>query len=87
MVVAFSFIIANLLFITLGNTFGSIVSPVNFEPIARARIHLAYFLSSRIDLYDKYKHIIDKVKVSEPVTTDTKFVQAKKTRLIQAFQT
>ena len=75
---AFSFIIASLLFISLGNTFGSIVSPSNFEPIARARIHLAHYLSSRRDLYEKYKHIIDKVKFSEPATSDTKFVQAKK---------
>ena len=60
----------------MGGTFGSITSPANFEPIARARIHLAEFLSDRRDLYDKYKHIIDKVKFSELPTETIKFVQA-----------
>ena len=50
---AFSFIISNLLFIPLGGTFGSITSPENFEPIARARTHLAEFLSDRTDLLKK----------------------------------
>ena len=60
---AFSFIIADLLFITIGNTFGSIAIPANFQPIVRARIHLAHFLSSRMDVYDKYEHIIVKVNL------------------------
>ena len=38
---AFSFIIQNILFISLGGTFGIIVTSSNFEPIARARTHLA----------------------------------------------
>ena len=80
---AFSFIIQCLLFITLGNTFGSIVSPANFEPIARARTHLAKYLSSRRDLYEKYKHIIDKVKFSEPAPHGTVFTKAKKDNINQ----
>ena len=40
-VAAFSFIIEDLLFVTLGGTFGSITSPSNFEPIARAKTDLA----------------------------------------------
>ena len=32
---AFSFIIANLLFVPLGGTFGSITSPASFEPITK----------------------------------------------------
>ena len=79
----FSFIISSYLFIPLGGTFGSITSPANFEPIARARIHLAEFLSDRRDLYDKYKHIIDKVKFSELPTENTKFVQAVADKLNQ----
>ena len=62
--------------IPLGGTFGSITSPSNFEPIARARTHLAEFLSDRRDLLEKYKHIIDKVQFSDPPNTDTKFTQA-----------
>ena len=63
---AFAFIIQQLLFIPLGGTFGSIVSPANFEPIVRARTHLAEYLSTRTNLLVKYKHIIDKVKFSDP---------------------
>ena len=73
---AFSFIINELLFISLGGTFGCIVTPSNFEPIARARTHLAYHLSHRRDLLLKYKHIIDKVSFSEPQTTETIFTKA-----------
>lgn len=75
---AFAFIIAQFLFIPLGGTFGSITSPENFDPIARARIHLAEFLSDRRDLLSKYKHIIDKIKFSDEPKSDTKFVPAVK---------
>ena len=44
---AFSFVISQFLFIPLGGTFGAITSPPNFEPIARARVHLAQYLSTR----------------------------------------
>jgi len=44
---AFSFIIGQFLFIPLGGTFGSITSPANFEPIARAQTHLAGKLSQQ----------------------------------------
>ena len=47
---AFAFIISIFLFIPLRGTFGSIVSPVDFELIARARTHLAEYLSTRRDL-------------------------------------
>ena len=83
---AFSFIIEHLLYIPLGGTFGSITSPSNFEPIARARIHLANFLSDRTDLLRKYKHIIDKVKFSEEPDKDTVFVQAVKDSIHKGIQ-
>ena len=73
---AFSFIIGQLLFIPLGGTFGSITSPANFEPIARARTHLAEYLSDRRDLLHKYEHIIDKVQFSEEPTEQQVFIQA-----------
>ena len=73
---AFSFIIEKFLYIPLGSTFGSVTSPSDFEPIARARTHLAEFLSDRRDLLHKYSHIIDKVKFSEEANCNTKFVQA-----------
>ena len=53
----FAFITQHLLYIPLDNTFGSIVSPSNFEPIGRARTHLAGYLSNKYDLTNKYKHI------------------------------
>ena len=73
---AFSFIISKNLFIPLGGTFGAVTSPSNFEPIARARTHLAEFLSDRTDLLEKYEHIINKVKFSDEPDAETKFVQA-----------
>ena len=73
---AFSFIIQYLLFISLGGTFGSIVTPSNFEPIARARTHLARYLSTRTNLLQKYLHIIDKVVFSPPQDDNTVFTQA-----------
>ena len=73
---AFSFIVANHLFIPMGGTFGSITSPANFEPIARARTHLAEHLSDRTDLLEKYKDIIDRVSFSDEPDKDTNFVQA-----------
>ena len=75
---AFSFIISKYLYIPLGGTFGSITSPANFEPIARARIHLAEVLSNKRNLLEKYKHIINKVKFSDKPSATTKFVQATK---------
>ena len=73
---AFSFIIQYYLFISLGGTFGSIVTPSNFEPIARARTHLAEYLSTRRDLLQKYAHIIDKVKFSPEQDANTVFTNA-----------
>ena len=73
---AFSFIISSFLFNPMGGTFGSITGPANFEPIDRARVYLAEFLSDRRYLLDKYKHIIGKVKFSELPTETTKYVQA-----------
>ena len=75
---AFSFVISELLFIPLGGTFGAITSPANFEPIARARVHLAGHLSTRRDLLPKYSHIIDKVKFSEDSSVPSTFTQAVK---------
>ena len=50
----FSFIIDNILYVALGATFRSGTSPSNFEPFARARVHLAHFLSSRRYLLEIY---------------------------------
>ena len=73
---AFAFIIQQLLWVPLGGMFGSIVTPSNFEPIARARTHLAEFLSDRRDLLQKYVHIIDKVRFSDPPSQGTTFTGA-----------
>ena len=48
----FSLITSNLLFVPLGGTFGSITSPAYFESITRKSIHLAEFLSGRINFLD-----------------------------------
>jgi len=75
---AFLFIIRQFLFVPLRGTFGSITSPPNFEPIARARVHLAHHLVDKRNLLIKYKHIIDKVQFSEELSPTTTFTQAVK---------
>ena len=62
--------------IPLGNTFGSIVSPQDWEPFDRGRVHLVEALSHRHDLYAKYKHINDRVEFSSLPTGTTIFVKA-----------
>ena len=70
------FRISSVLMIPLGNTFGSIVSPHDWEPFDRGRVHLVEALSHRHDLYAKYKHINDRVEFSSPPTGATIFVKA-----------
>ena len=73
---AFPFRISSFFMIPLGNTLGSIVSPRDWEPFDRGRVHLAKVLSHRRDLYAKYKHIKDRVEFSSPPTGATIFVKA-----------
>ena len=54
--------------------------------MARARVHLAYFLSNRRDLLQKYEHIINKVKFSDEPLPGTKFVQAVKDAIHQGIK-
>ena len=49
----------------MGSTFESVVSPTDFEPFARVKSHLAQLLSGRRDTQDKYREIVDKVKLSD----------------------
>ena len=74
---AFAYIVSNRLYSPLGGTFGSTTSPANFEPLARARIHLAQRLSKNRKLIAKHKAIIGKVQYHEPPDTTQLYVQAK----------
>ena len=60
----------------MGSTCGSVVSPVDVEPFARTRTCLAEFLSIRIDMQEKHRDIVGKIKFSDKHHEDTKFVQA-----------
>ena len=71
-----AFRISSLLIISLGDTFGSVLSPQELKLFARACTHLAEALSHRDDLYPKYKQIIDFVEFSSPPTDATTFVKA-----------
>ena len=62
-------------------TFGSDTSLSNFEPYTRVRTHLANLLSSRRDLLEKYREIIDNIKFSKPPNEDNCF--SSKSRQIQ----
>ena len=68
---AFASRVDDILYILMEATFGSDTSPSNFEFYARARIHLANFLTSRRDLLEKHKEIIDNVKFSNHSNKDT----------------
>ena len=61
---AFCSRMSNVLLISVGQTFGSITSPQNYEPLARARAFLAQHLShdGSIHLVKKYKSYLDKVQ-------------------------
>ena len=72
---AFAFRISSFLMIPLENTFGSIGSPQDWEPFARERTHLSEALYHRCGLYPKYKHIIDRVEFSSPLTDATTFIK------------
>ena len=73
---AFTYTFSNRLYFPLRGTFGSTTSPANFEPLYRARTHLAQRLSRNRMLIAKHKAIIDKVKYCEPPDTTQLYVQA-----------
>ena len=50
--------------VSLGQTFGSLISPQNWEPFARTQTHLAASLSKRRDLLSKYQTLISQVTFS-----------------------
>ena len=80
---AFSFIISNLLYIPLGGTFGSITSPANFEPIARARTHLAEVLSDRRDLLENTNISLTKLNFQKNLLPIQSLFKQKKTTFIK----
>ena len=60
---------------TNGDTFGSVVSSANFEPIAKAIIYPIEYLSTRTNLFAKYEHIINEVKLLDPPDNNTKYAK------------
>ena len=72
----FSFSISNYLMIPMGQTFGSIDSRQDWEPFARARTHLAHFLSHRRDLLAKHDEIITQIEFSKPPSKGLSFTPA-----------
>ena len=68
---AFSFMIDNILYVPMGATFNSGTSSSNFEPFARASVHLVYFLSSRKDLLVKNRKSL---KISNLVNLQIKIL-------------
>ena len=70
---AFAFSISNYLMIPMGQTFGSIDSPQDWKPFARARTHLAYSLSHRRDLLAKHDEIITQVEFGKPPSKGVSF--------------
>ena len=54
-------------------TFGSGTSLSNLVPYTRVRTHLENLLSSKRDLLEKYREIIDNIKFSKPPNEDNCF--------------
>ena len=73
---AFSFVISKYLLVSFGLTFGSLVSPQNLEPLARARTHFAASLSKRRDLLSKYQTLISQVTLRPPPEPSFRFTPA-----------
>ena len=67
---AYAFIIDWILYIAVGQTFGSNFSPSNWEPFARARALLAETLFWDDSLVEKHKKYIDKIMFSAPPTPE-----------------
>ena len=59
-----------------GQTFGSNTSPSNWEPIARARMHLAQWLFHDTTLLEKHSNYTDRVQYGPEPDHETLFVQA-----------
>ena len=57
----------------MGQTFGSIDSPQDWEPFARARTHLAHSLSHRRNLQTKHDEIITQVEFNKPPSKGVSF--------------
>mmetsp|Transcript_29742 Transcript_29742/g.86679 ORF Transcript_29742/g.86679 Transcript_29742/m.86679 type:complete len:873 (-) Transcript_29742:2591-5209(-) len=78
---AFGLIIDMFLYFYVGQTFGSIFSPANNEPVRRAREQLAESLGEDLSIIDKHKDLLSKIKFSKPAKAGTKYCQAKKCSL------
>ena len=75
---AFGLIIDMFLYFYVGQTFGSVFSPANNEPIRRAREQLAKALGDDPSIIDKHRDLLDEIKWSKPAKAGTKFSQAQK---------
>eukprot|EP00957_Ditylum_brightwellii_P070210 5333776-Ditylum_brightwellii.AAC.1 len=67
---------ANYILILPNNTFGSNTSPVNWEPIRRAREAIAKWLFTDEFFIEKHKEYTDAVQSDPLPTKDTVFDQA-----------
>jgi len=65
------------LYFYVGQTFGSVFSPANNEPVRRAREQLAEALGQDPAIIDKHAELLEKVKFTEPPRKGTKFIQAR----------
>ena len=75
---AYGLIIDMFLYFYVGQTFGSVFSPANNEPIRRAREQLAEALGENPAIIEKHRELLNKVVFSDPPKSGTKFSKAKK---------
>ena len=73
---AFGLVINQKLYFYVGQTFGSVFSPANQEPVRRAREQLAKALFDDTSLVEKHRELLDTVRFDEQAPTGTRFAQA-----------
>ena len=81
---AFAFSISSYLMISMGQTFGYVDSPQDWEPFAIACTHLARNLSHYPGLLAKHNFVIDQVEFSEPPTKDISFTPVSSDKYYQS---
>lgn len=77
-VAAFGLKVESNLYFYVGQTFGSVFSPANQEPVRRAREKLARALFNDDSLTEKHKDLLDEIEMAAVAPKGTAFVKARK---------
>ena len=82
---AFRFQILDLMYVYIEDTFGSISSPSNFEPLVRTRVWLARHISRDNTLVKNHWNIIQNLKISKRPDKEQNSFNQNKILLIKVY--